>query len=80
VQRGTNIDVFNEKQETPVFQAARNGKVVVARLLINHGANLHSADDNSWSPLHAASHRGHLGVVKLLLGWGVDVDVLNKAN
>ena len=57
-----------------------NGKVAIARILIDHGANLHSMDRNRCTLLYAASRRGHLRVVKLALALGVDVDVLNKAN
>ena len=74
------VDVFDKKQKTPLYQAARNGKVATARLLIDHGANVHRADNRGWTPLHAASHNGHLGIVKLLLRRNANVDVLNKAN
>jgi ankyrin repeat protein len=30
IQRGASIDVFNDKQETPLFQAVRDGKVAIA--------------------------------------------------
>jgi ankyrin repeat protein len=80
VQRGASVDVFTEKQETPLYHAAMNGKVAIAHLLIDHGANLHSADSNGCTLLHAASQGGHLEVVKLLLRRGADVDVLDKAN
>jgi ankyrin repeat protein len=60
-------------------QAARNGQVEIVRLLIDHGANLHTADTNGWTPLHVSSRSGHLEVVKLLLRRGMDIDVLDKA-
>ena len=72
IQRGASVDVLH--------QAVKNGEVAVASLLINHGANPHSADSNGCTPLHIASHSGHLGVVKLLLNRGADVNALNKAN
>jgi serine/threonine-protein phosphatase 6 regulatory ankyrin repeat subunit B len=81
VQRSASIDVFNDKQETSLYQAVKNGNVAIARLLIDHGANLQTADNHGWTLLHAASHSGHLGVMKPLLGLlgqSVDVDVLNK--
>ena len=82
VQRGESVDLFNKKQKTPLYQV---GRVTIVRVLIDHGANLHSIDSNGWTPLRVASHNGHLGVVKPLLKkpllkWGADVNVLNKAN
>jgi ankyrin repeat protein len=79
VQRGA-MSTFSITSKKPHLIEQQNGKVAIARLLIDHGANVHSADSNGWTPLHAASHGGHLGIVKLLLRRGADVDVLNKAN
>ncbi len=38
VQRGASIDMFNDKQETPLYRAVRYG------LLIDHEMNLHTVD------------------------------------
>ena len=57
-----------------------NGNPAIARLLIDHGATVHSVDRNGGTVLHAASRHGRLGVVRLLLRHGADVNMLNKAN
>ena len=55
IKCGATVDDFNDKQETPLYQAVSNGKVAIARLLIDHGANLHSVDRNHCTLLHASS-------------------------
>ena len=61
-----------------LHQAVTFGNAAIARLLIDHGATIHTADSNGCTLLHAASRRGHPGVVKLLLRQGADVGLFNK--
>ncbi len=46
VQCGATIDLFNDKRETPLYHAVKSGKLAISRLLIDHGANLHTVDGN----------------------------------
>ena len=72
---------------TPLICAARRGHVEVAKLLIQHGANVDKEVECAATPLIAAVEGCHAGpcghfvpccltMVKLLLGLGADV---NKA-
>jgi ankyrin repeat protein len=59
----------------PIHIAARVGCVEIAKLLIEHGAdvNAETAKYNDF-PLHLAAKEGHLEVVRLLIDNGADVN------
>lgn len=59
---------------SPLIWAAVDGKVKIAKLLIDHGANIHIATDEEVTALHFAALQGHTSMVRLLLGEGADVN------
>ena len=59
---------------TPLITAAMNGQLVVAKYLLDHGANVNGFSQNhGFSPLSAAAQKGHKAMVELLLSRGADV-------
>jgi ankyrin repeat protein len=64
-----------EHGETPLMNAARWGRIDVARLLITSGANLNCKTEEAWTALHAACVGKHTEVVTLLLAQGADSNV-----
>jgi ankyrin repeat protein len=60
--------------------ACFSGHEDVARLLLDHGADLTATNDYNSTPLHLAASHGHGAVVQLLLERGADVTVTNKSN
>jgi hypothetical protein len=64
----------NYRDLTPLHQAARNGKLEVCRLLLDHGANINQIDKDTvrGSPLHHAVSMGEIDCVKLLCERGAD--------
>ncbi|KAK6223748.1 hypothetical protein QIS74_03692 [Colletotrichum tabaci] len=70
LDRGTDLEVKDAQEETPLHHASRAGHLEVVRLLIEQGAAVNVEDLYRWTPLHHASRIGHLGVVKLLLDRG----------
>jgi ankyrin repeat protein len=46
----------------------------VARVLLEHGANVNARDSDHWTPLHAAAARGRVEVIRVLLEYGADVN------
>ena len=59
---------------TPLSWAALHGHSEVARLLIEHDADLDVRNQDGARPLHAAAFLGHAEVVKLLIKSGADID------
>jgi hypothetical protein len=54
------------------------GHVAVAKLLLEHGADIHARDNANWTPLHWAAYKGHFDVARLLLERGADPTVKNR--
>jgi hypothetical protein len=59
---------------TPLSWAALHGHVEVARLLIEHDADLDVRNRDGARPLHAAAFLGHAAAVELLIESGADVE------
>ncbi|VDM02445.1 unnamed protein product [Schistocephalus solidus] len=64
---GTQVNELDNYGYTALHYAARNGRLEVCKLLLEHGADA-SLTTNSMkaTPLHRAAYAGHLNVVKLL--------------
>jgi len=63
---------------TPLQHAAWAGHVEVARVLLDHGADVNAVDECGKTALHWAAECGHTDVVKLLLDRGADVTVKDR--
>jgi hypothetical protein len=75
------VNAMNRIGLTPLLRASRSpyskgGDVL--RLLLEHGADIHSQNHIGWTPLHVASFYGALEVVRLLLEHGADVGAKDK--
>lgn len=69
-----DVDLRDEDGRTLLFTAAANGHVRVARLLVDHGAEVNASDNEGSTPLHFAATEGHTGVVEFLLEKGAEVN------
>ncbi|KAH8148232.1 uncharacterized protein LAJ45_07684 [Morchella importuna] len=58
---------------TALHFAANEAHVRVARLLIDHGADVSAEDWDQKTPLHKAAEGGHLEIARLLIDHGADV-------
>jgi len=58
--------------ETPLHLTSRVGHIDVARLLIEHGADVAAQSEHGTTPLHLASFGGHVGLSRLLIEYGAD--------
>ncbi len=57
-----------------LYDACEKGKVDVARLLLDKGAEVDRACEDGWTPLYIACQEGHVDVARLLLERGAVVD------
>lgn len=78
LKAGMDVDIRDEREWTPLMVAAFNGNEVVAKLLIQHGANPNALDRAGYAPLHWAALNGFESVVKMLIDKGVDRDARSK--
>jgi ankyrin repeat protein len=62
-------------QCSPLYLAAMKGRVEVVVLLLEHGADVSTTDNDGAAPLHIASPTGHVSVCSILLEKGADVAV-----
>ena len=81
LERGGDLEVMNQWDETPLWIACRNGHVQVVEMLVEGGADVTIQDGDDASLLIPASLHGHAGVVEYLMGLGkLDVNEADYAD
>ncbi|MGL9779768.1 MAG: ankyrin repeat domain-containing protein, partial [Wolbachia sp.] len=73
-----DVDVQNDKGETPLHFAALYGKEEVAALLLNKEANVNAKDQIGRTPLHFAALYGKEEVAALLLNKEANVNAKDQ--
>ncbi|KAK8080213.1 hypothetical protein PG997_008031 [Apiospora hydei] len=68
-----SVGVKDSAGQTSLHVASSRGRLEVAKLLIEKGADIKAAENDGRTPLHWASWGGHLEVAKLLIEKGADV-------
>ena len=63
---------------TALTYAARDGFTEIARLLIDHGADVNWIDGEGVTPLILASFKDHIELVQLLLAHGADITIRDQ--
>lgn len=58
-----NIDTCDERGWSPLFLAAFNGNLELAKLFLEFGANVNLKDNGGFSPLHWAAFNGHANAI-----------------
>jgi ankyrin repeat protein len=59
---------------TPLMTAALNGHLSVVQVLLRHGVEVNTVNEDCWSALAVAAQKGCLQITKLLLAAHADVD------
>ena len=65
------------RDHTPLFLAARGGRLDVAKMLVERGAQINPSSHKEYAPLAAAASWGHLEMTKWLLEKGARTDIRN---
>ncbi|CAF1486140.1 unnamed protein product [Rotaria sordida] len=73
-------DTVNDKGINLLYLACRYGQTLVAKCLLEKGANVNIRllKESESTPLHGAVYHGHVSTVDLLLSYGADVNIKNK--
>ena len=66
IARGANVNCRGEQGGTPLHEAAGNGQIEFAKLLLDHGANVNAKDDNGKTPLTIALEEKQTEMAKFL--------------
>ena len=66
------------KQGTPLHAAVDSGHTTIARLLLDHAANVNARDMDAETPLSVAARNGNLDIVRLLLSHGADAHIIDR--
>ena len=78
LKRGLPVDVTNTKGLTPLHEAAYHNALLVAELLIEHGAVVNAKSPADWTPLHFALLEEHgedrRKLATMLIRRGADVE------
>lgn len=70
------LNFLNEKSESPLMMAAKNGRAKAVRFLLENGANTHLRNQESnFAAIHYAAYFGHLEVARALIDH--DPEILN---
>ena len=79
LEEGTDPNIRDGDDNTPLHFAASKGCAEVARLLLRHGADPNAQDKSGETPLHVAAYEGYVDVVRLLLEHGADPTVKDRS-
>lgn len=76
---GVKPDQPDNLNQTPLYYAAREGKLNLSEFLIAEGnCNVNNVDTYGQSPIFYASREGHIDMVKKLVGYGADADLIDN--
>ena len=79
LELGTDAKAADNDGWTALMFAARGGHEAVAKLLLEHGADVNAAaNSDGWTALMVATRLGHEAVAKLLLEKGADVNAVRN--
>ncbi|KAK4220966.1 hypothetical protein QBC38DRAFT_550337 [Podospora fimiseda] len=67
-------DLKDYKNRTPLSWAAQDGRLAIAQLLVDRGADVNAQEKDGWTALMRASSNGHEAVAQLLVDRGADVN------
>lgn len=60
-------------KRSPLHRAASGGKVEIAKILLDSGANVNAKDEYHWTPLSLAAESNKPEMIKFLLAHGADI-------
>lgn len=74
----TTRDAVDDDGYTPLHRAAYSNNVEIAKILLEHGANVNAKTEFEWTPLHSAVKWSNAECAALLLQHGTDVNAVSQ--
>lgn len=74
----TTKDSVDDDGYTPLHRAAYTNNVDIAKILIQHGANVNAKTEFGWTPLHSAVKWSNAECAAFLLQHGADVNAISQ--
>jgi len=74
LDKGADVNEYNEGGETPLHYATRGGHTEVMKILLDHGANIRAKGTGCGTPLQWAARNGQIKAAELLLARGADIN------
>jgi ankyrin repeat protein len=65
LEAGADINIVTNDDQTPLYIAAQQGQMAVARVLIQAGADVNAATNDGRTPLYMATGLGREPVVRV---------------
>lgn len=78
IQRGSEVNIWNESGDTPLHTAVYWGRYETAKMLIESGAYVNIRDKPENTPLHTAVLEGHYRIAKMLIDKGAKINPKDK--
>ncbi|CAK4438157.1 unnamed protein product [Aphanomyces euteiches] len=73
-----SVNKANYEDATPLHEASKKGKLDIVKLLLDHGADVDSTDQDGFTALEWASYNGYFEIVKILLHHDASVNTADK--
>ena len=67
------VNFKDQKQNTPLFYAAKGNKISLCQQLLLNGANVNTENENSNTVLHIAMQKGYVELASIFLSHGADL-------
>lgn len=78
IASGADVNAIRDNEgKSPIHWAAYDGSTEIARLLIEKGADVNSADEYGVTPLMQACDGGHTDTARLLIEHGANVNAVD---
>ena len=76
LEKGADLNARSHFNMTPLYLAAREGKIATVKLLLERGADIEARCNSAYNytPLMAAAYWGHESTVELLLKTGANIE------
>lgn len=80
LDKGANVAVGNDRDETGLHVAACHMQQAVVQLLLNKGADIDATDTTGYTALHVAASVGDRTTMQLLLDAGANIEAADDQN